>query len=362
MRARAESIEDFAAALRELRNSVGNPPFREMSGRSGAISHTTLHEATKGNRLPSWGTTVEFVKACGADPAAYRERWERANLAVRSASAGGHATLAGTSAARPPGELAASAAGAAERHTVHIATGSQAPQSAGETSASVPTPPRPPDEIASDVQPALPAPGGRGRFRLTRPAAAALAAAVVGAVGAGVLIVAAVNRGSGPDGHSPNPSGRPLKAAPSPADCPVRATNPALAPPAHKGDAAAFIADITLPDCTRVGAGKTITKVWRLKNKGTVPWKGYSLRRLDLPQRADQCQTISDVPINDTRPGEMVDIRTDIITPRNPGLCYVRFKMVDASGRVAFPGSRPVNFQVIVHGLSFPAVQNTAGN
>ncbi|MFD9946325.1 hypothetical protein ACFWYW_30325 [Nonomuraea sp. NPDC059023] len=86
-RARAEAIEDFAASLRELRNSVGNPPFREMSGRSGAISHTTLHEAVKGNRLPSWETTVEFVKACGADPAAYRAYWERANLAVRSVSA-----------------------------------------------------------------------------------------------------------------------------------------------------------------------------------------------------------------------------------------------------------------------------------
>lgn len=317
-----------------------------MSGRSGAISHTTLHEATKGNRLPSWETTVEFVKACGADPAAYRERWERANLAVRSASAGGASTRAGTSVAHPPGGFAASATGAEERRTVHIAIGSQAPPSAGETSASVPTPPPPPGEIAGDVQPGLPAEGGRGRFRLTRTAAALATAAVI--VGAVVLIVAVVNRGSGPDGPSPNPSGRPSNAVLSAADCPVRPTNPALAPPAHKGDAAAFIADITLPDCTRVGAGKTITKVWRLKNAGTVPWKGYSLRRLDFPQQADQCQTISDVPIDDTPPGEMVDIRADITTPRKPGLCYVRFKMVDASGRVAFPGNRPVNFQVIV--------------
>ncbi|TDD71495.1 hypothetical protein E1293_33555, partial [Actinomadura darangshiensis] len=84
--AQAEAIAEFAAALRELRNSVGNPPFRELSGRSGAISHTTLHEATKGNRLPSWGTTAEFVKACGADPAAYRERWEKANAAPRPAA------------------------------------------------------------------------------------------------------------------------------------------------------------------------------------------------------------------------------------------------------------------------------------
>lgn len=344
-RARTEAIEDFAATLRELRDSVGTPPFREMSGRSGAISHTTLHEATKGNRLPSWETTVEFVKVCGADPAAYRERWERANRAVRSASAGGRSIRADTSVDRPPGGLAVSATGAAELRTVHLAIGSQAPRSAGQTSASVPTPPL--DEIAGDVQPLLPARGSRGRLWLTRPATFATAAVTMVAV---LLIVAAVNRDSTPDGPSLKPSGSPSIAL-SPAGCPVRSTNPPPAPPLHKGDAAVFIADVTLPDCTRVGADKTITKVWRLKNAGTVPWKGYSLRRLGLTQQAGQCQTVTDVPIKDTQPGEMVDIRTDITTPRKPGLCYVRFKMVDASGTVAFPGSRPVNFQIIVDGL-----------
>lgn len=273
-RARPETIDDFAATLRDLRNSVGNPPFREMSGRSGAISHTTLHEATKGNRLPSWETTVEFVKACGADPAAYREPWERANRTVRSVP-----------------EVAPS-----------------------------PVPPK--------------------RFRLVVLATAAFAVAA----GAAVLIV--VNRGSTPAGPPPITASA---VALSPADCPVRSSNPPAAPPAHKGDAAAFIEDVTLIDCTSVGAGKTVTKVWRLKNTGTVPWQGYSLRRLDPAQQADQCQTISDVPIKDTQPGEMVDIRTDITTPRKPGLCYVRFKMVDASGTVVFPGSRPVNFQIIVN-------------
>ncbi|GHE48143.1 hypothetical protein GCM10017673_57380 [Streptosporangium violaceochromogenes] len=345
MRARAETIEDFAATLRELRKSVGNPPFREMSGRSGAISHTTLHEATKGNRLPSWETTVEFVKACGADPAAYRERWERANLAVRSASAGDPSIRAGTSAAPPPGGPVTSAPDAVEGSTASIVVGPHAPRSAGETSAPAPAPP--PGEITGDVPPALPAPGGRRRLRRTRPAAAVLATAAVG-VGAAVLVAAVVNRGPGTGGHGPDPSGGPSKAALSAADCPVRPTNPPWGPPAHRGDSAAFIGDITLPDCTRVGPGQTKAKVWRLKNAGTVPWKGYSLHRLDLPQHPDQCQTISDVPIKDTRPGEIVDVRTDVTTPRNPGLCYVRFKMMDGSGRVAFPGGRPLNFQVVV--------------
>jgi hypothetical protein len=338
MRAQADVIADFAAALQELRRSVGNPPFREMSGRSGAISHTTLHEATQGNRLPSWGTTAEFVKACGADPADYRERWERANRTVRAASAAGAATIAGA-AAGPSGELVVPATGAAERHA-----GPRSPRPAGEPPASAPPPP--PGEATGDVQP-----GGRGRFRLTRPAAVVLATAAVG-LGTVVFVVVAVERGSDSGEDGLKPSGSLTKAAPAPADCPVQVTNPAPAPPAHKGDAAWFIADITLPDCTRVAPGTTISKVWRLKNSGTVPWEGYSLRRLDLPQRADQCQTISDVPIDDTPPGEMVDIRADITTPRKPGLCYVRFKMVDASGRVAFPGSRPVNFQIIVETLA----------
>lgn len=305
-RARTETIEDFAATLRELRNSVGNPPFREMSGRSGAISHTTLHEATKGNRLPSWETTAEFVKACGADPAAYRERWEEANLAVRSVD-------------RSPDGFAASAIG-----------------SAGEPSASVST-------LALDEIAEGPAP----RFRLTRPAAFATAA--VG-LGAAVLIVVAVNSGSSAEQAGPNPSASPSIAALSPADCPVRSTNPPAASPAHKGDAAQFIQDVTLPDCAPVGAATTVTKVWRLKNAGSVAWRGYSLRRLDVTQQADQCQTITDVPIKDTEPGGTVDISTDITTPRKPGLCYVRFKMVDAAGTVVFPGSRPVNFQIIVEG------------
>ncbi|GAA0961346.1 NBR1-Ig-like domain-containing protein [Actinocorallia libanotica] len=364
-RARAEAIEDFAEVLRELRKSVGDPSFREMSGRSGAISHTTLHEATKGNRLPSWETTVEFVKVCGADPDTYRERWEKANRTVRSAGAGLPAARADAPTARadaptaradapadradapadPPSEgPAASAAGAAEahaaeRHTVHLALSAQAPRPNGETLVSAPPPPV---EAADDVQPA-PAPGRRRRFRLARPVVAALA---VKAVGAGAVAGIIADRGTGPDER--DPAGGPSTAALTPGDCPVRPTNPAAAPPAHEGDAAAFLGDVTLPDCTRVGTGATVTKAWRLKNVGTVPWKGYSLRLLDFPQQADQCQTISHVPIENTPPGEAVEVRVEVTTPRKPGFCYVRFKMVDASGGIAFPGNRPINFQIIV--------------
>ena len=79
-----------------------------------------------------------------------------------------------------------------------------------------------------------------------------------------------------------------------------------------------------------------------------MAWSGYTLHRVDEPQRRDQCQTISDIPIPDTAPGAMVDVKVDVTAPTAATFCFVRFKMVDANGRVAFPGSRPVNFQLIV--------------
>jgi hypothetical protein len=72
------AAERFAEQLRALRAAVGDPSFRKMSGRSGRISHTTLHEAAAGNRFPSWETTREFVRACEADEVEWRLRWEDA--------------------------------------------------------------------------------------------------------------------------------------------------------------------------------------------------------------------------------------------------------------------------------------------
>ncbi len=185
--------------------------------------------------------------------------------------------------------------------------------------------------------------GGRRRLR------SVLAGAAVVGVLAVATLVAVLTVGSGHDSPSgPRPPIRPPSRMLSPADCPVHQPNPPFVPATHPGDASAFVADLTLPDCSHIRRGQTAVKVWRLKNVGKVRWTGYSLRRLDSPQQRDECQTIPDVPVDDTPPGHVVDIRTEITAPKRPGFCFARFKMVDADGRIAFPGTRPVNFQVIV--------------
>jgi hypothetical protein len=68
-------VAEFAAALRQLRLEAGAPSFRAMAGVTGAISHTTLHEAAAGSRLPSWPTTKVYVQACGGSAAEWHRRW-----------------------------------------------------------------------------------------------------------------------------------------------------------------------------------------------------------------------------------------------------------------------------------------------
>lgn len=287
---RALAIDGFAAQLRELRASVGSPSFREMSKRSGAISYTTLHDAVQGIRLPSWATTAEFVKACGADPAAYRAQWASADREVRAAA-------------------------------TQIVPDEDAPATA----------------LAPMVEaaPATDSPWWRRRFVIVGAAAAVVIAATVTTA----LLLTDGDEG----GQVPPAEERALTSA----DCPVRQQNPPPAPPAHQGDRAKFVSDITLPDCTRVDPGSTMKKVWRFKNGGSVTWRGYSLHRMDSQHR-NQCQTIEDVHIPNTEPGAIVDIEVEVTTPREPTFCFVRFKMLDGNGKLAFPGGRPVNFQIIV--------------
>ncbi len=290
---RALAIETFARDLSKLRDSAGKPSFRVMAARSGAISHTTLHEAAQGNRLPSWETTVEFVKACGANPEDYHVPWQRAEQVVTSR----------TEARREAG----------------------LPRS---------------DEAARQPEPAGPHQGMRRGGWYVGLGAVALAAV---AVGSWVIWSPPDQTQSQPQSQSQsleNP-------APSASECPISQANPPPAPPRTDGDHAVFVSDVTLPDCARVRPGETVVKTWRFKNAGSVPWEGYTLHRID-PQGRQECQTVPDVPIPQTAPGEMVDVSTPVTVPDTTGFCFVRFKMRDASNADAFPAGRPVNFQVII--------------
>lgn len=75
MHARRGAMDEMAADLRRLRLEAGNPTLRAMARASGKISHTTLHDAMSGTRLPTWPTVQTFVEVCGGDVETWRQRW-----------------------------------------------------------------------------------------------------------------------------------------------------------------------------------------------------------------------------------------------------------------------------------------------
>lgn len=328
------AAERFADQLRTLRTSVGNPSFRKMAGRSGRISHTTLHEAAAGTRFPSWETTREFVRACEADEVQWRRRWEDAQ-----SPGTGHSVPAGdlmpvstdsSAAVETRGTLDTMASGVVAAGTSHAmdtpAAGRPAVSGVAASSDLVPVGQRA-LRAAEHPQAAEDEVTGVRRHQL-RWLAVVVAVAVVAVLGVTV-------RGlSSPDG--------PGAVAASPSSS--AGFSDALIP----GDSSQFVADVTIPDGTRVKVNARFVKVWALANVGSVDWHNRFLARMNPTGDDDGCQVPDRVAIGDTPPGEQVMISVPVTAPSRPGKCWVSWKIVDEHGQAYFPSRRPIYFMVTV--------------
>jgi hypothetical protein len=116
---------------------------------------------------------------------------------------------------------------------------------------------------------------------------------------------------------------------PTTANIPVRYPLP--------GDDDQFIADVTIPDGTDIVVSQTFTKVWAIRNTGTVTWHERRLLRQGLLDGPGLCSSPAEVPVPDTQPGSIVEISVTLVAPRYPGSCEVNWKMVDDQGRLCFP-------------------------
>lgn len=336
-RAAAQSIQDrqaaerFAEQLRALRTAAGEPSFRKMAGRSGRISHTTLHEAAAGTRFPSWETVREFVRACEADEVQWRHRWEDAQ---RPGTADDIADGEAAPVSTEPPSGAETPISTVERKPD---TRADAPEAHGPVVSSVPAT-SPTEQGAlrvTDYPPTDEEVVGARRHRLPW-----LAAAAVVLVVAMVAVLGVVVRGR----SSRDDSGA-VAASSAPSVSPsASAFSDSLIP----GDSSKFISDVTIPDGTRVRVNSQFVKVWALKNVGKVAWHNRFLARTNPTADADGCRVPDRVAIGDTPPDEQVMISVEVTAPSRPGKCWVSWKMVDENGQEYFPTRRPVYFMVTV--------------
>jgi len=103
--------------------------------------------------------------------------------------------------------------------------------------------------------------------------------------------------------------------------------------------------DMTFPDGSEVPVGRTFTKVWRLKNTGSVAWHD---RFLEIAGGTTmQCVSASRAAVPDAEPGQMIAVSV-AVTPTATGVCHVLWKMVDATGALVFPDHNGVYYDVKV--------------
>ncbi|MBK1787715.1 NBR1-Ig-like domain-containing protein [Prauserella cavernicola] len=302
---RPAALEEFVASLRRLRERAGDPSFRRMASKSGAVSHATLHLTVTGHRLQPWETVREFVRACDGDEDEWHARWQR----TRDALADG----AGTCGSADSGDIGEPRTADDPEPAEPAAAVRAAPLPAPRDAVGVPVP--------AAGTPERPRPWWR-----SAPVTAGLVAVVVALVAVVVVLVA-------------NPGDQP------PSEQSVAAASGSL----HPGDATRFVGDVTIPDGTEVRPGSQFVKVWELQNTGSVEWRQRHLQRIDLPIGQDDCRTPERIPVTDTAPREHVQITVTVRAPATaPADCKVRWKMVDDSGRELLPGYRPIFFEVRV--------------
>lgn len=170
----------------------------------------------------------------------------------------------------------------------------------------------------------VPAPGGEERghrppvLRSTRHRIVVAGAAVVLAVG--VLAAGFGVLGSASPAPEPGP------------------------PPAARFDEVIFEGDVTFPDGSVVAPGQRFTKVWQLRNIGSMRWEGRYLTRVN----STPCYAPNMVPIPTTDPGESVRIAAPITASESPARCKIFWKMTDAKRRLLFPGKNPIFLDVVV--------------
>ena len=81
-------------------------------------------------------------------------------------------------------------------------------------------------------------------------------------------------------------------------------------------DEAAFYADVTIPDGTRLEAGETFTKTWQVRNSGTCTWgDGYAL----VFASGDMMSGALTNPISEVPPGEIVNVSVELVAPARGG-------------------------------------------
>ena len=120
-------------------------------------------------------------------------------------------------------------------------------------------------------------------------------------------------------------------------------------------DRAILVEDVTYPDDTRVSAGETFTKTWKLQNTGECTWTGYTIafdsgNRMESPDSA---------PVPETAPKATVDVSIDLIAPSADGAYTGNFELRNEAGGLVPIGTESTFWVKIIVGSAIVSPNQT---
>jgi transcriptional regulator with XRE-family HTH domain len=121
------------------------------------------------------------------------------------------------------------------------------------------------------------------------------------------------------------------------------------------GDASSFVDD-DVPHGSLMAPGEFFAKTWRIRNSGTVPWRGRRLERQGPLTGPGLITSQKYVDIPDTDPGEIAEISALLKAPGYDCSSIAYFKMIDDEGFLCFPDVHQLGLDVLVR-----VVRNTSG-
>lgn len=95
-------------------------------------------------------------------------------------------------------------------------------------------------------------------------------------------------------------------------------------------DSALYVQDVTIPDNTKVKAGETFTKTWRLRNTGKCTW---NVRYALVFAGGNQMGAAAATPLTETAPGATLDLSINLTAPSADGIYTALFELRDATGK-----------------------------
>ena len=134
-----------------------------------------------------------------------------------------------------------------------------------------------------------------------------------------------------PEPIPPEPDPEPIPPEPDPEPIPPEPDpepEPPQPPPVPNIQ---FVADVTIPDDTRLQADSTFVKRWRVKNTGNVAWSSdYKLVFADGTAMTKKTAQ----PLPNVAPGQEANISIEFTVPTQPGTYFSDWRLQDKQGNV----------------------------